>query len=224
MEKHTGEMVILFLVTSAINGDPVRLEETYETLESIHKRVPIASIYLLETSIQPQLIEYPRVNVVPFWSQDWIKEIHAKDRDIAFLKSAIEMRVTIEILKRVPTLYTHIFKLSGRYVLTNDFDLNNHPANKVTFAEARQTGFSLEQVGTDGMLMTRLYSMCANVVPQVVEALEKAERFHHKQWDEGRIFDIEHGLWKFLPRDILNQIGKIGVKGRIGHLQHIVED
>jgi hypothetical protein len=217
-------MVILFIVTSAINGDNLRLQETYETLESIHRRVPIASIWLLESSLEAQLIEYPRVNVIPFWGESWIKDIHDKNRDIGYLKSAIEMRTTIEALKKVPTLYSHIFKISGRYVLTDDFDLSEHPAGKATFAKRLSTPYMPEVVGTDNLLVTRLYSMCANVVPKVIECLEKAERFHHKQWDEGRVFDIEHGFHKFLARDILNETGKIGVRGRIGHLHTFVED
>lgn len=216
--------MILFIVTSAINNDNLRLQETYETLESIHRRVPIASIWLLESSLEAQLIEYPRVNVIPFWGEDWIKEIHDKNRDIGFVKSAIEIRTTIEALKKVPTLYSHIFKISGRYVLTDNFDLSDHPAGKVTFARRLETGYAMDQVGTDGMLMTRLYSMCVTVVPKVIECLEKVERFHHKQWDDGRVFDIEHGFHKFLPRDILNETGKIGVRGRIGHLHTFVED
>lgn len=217
-------MVILFLVTSAINGDPVRLAETKATLESIQVKVPSASIWVLESSYEQQNLFYPRVKVINFHGQQWIKDIHDKGRDVAYVKNAIEHRTTIETLKRIPTLYSHIFKISGRYLLTNGFDLRDHPANKATFAAMRHTGYTMEQVGTDGMLMTRLYSFCQTVMPQMIDTLEQSEKFFHAQWDNGKVFDIEHGFWKFLPRDILHETGKIGVRGRIGHLSHIVED
>lgn len=217
-------MVILFLVTSAINSDPVRLAETTATLESIHQKVPTASIWLLESSYDPQDIYYSRVKILRFHGQQWIKDIHDKGREVAYVKNAIEHRTTIEALKRIPTLYSHIFKISGRYLLTDDFDLQAHPANKATFARVRQTGYTMEEVGTDGMLMTRLYSFCQTVVPQMIDTLERSEKYFHSQWDRGKVFDIEHGFWKFLPRDILHETGKIGVRGRIGHLSHIVED
>lgn len=216
--------MILFLVTSAINNDPVRLEETKATFESIHNRVPTASIWLLESSYEPQKIYFPRVKIFPFWNQQWIKDIHDKGRDVAYVKNAIEHRTTIDMLRFVPTLYSHIFKISGRYVLTDGFDLQAHPAGKVTFSYARRTGFTMDEVGTDGMLMTRLYSMCQTVKPDVIRALEQSEKFFHEQWDSGKVFDIEHGFYKFLPRDIVHETGRIGVRGRIGHLSNIVED
>ena len=217
-------MVILFLVTSACNGDQIRLEETIQTLESIHHKVPTASIWLLESSYDPQDIYYPRVKILRFHREQWIKDIHDKNRDVAYIKNAIEHRTTIEALNRIPTLYSHIFKISGRYVLTDGFDIEAHPANKATFAGVKQTGYTMEQVGTDGMLMTRLYSFCQTVIPQMIQTLERSEKYFHSQWDRGKVFDIEHGFWKFLPRDILNETGRIGVRGRIGHLSHIVED
>jgi hypothetical protein len=82
----------------------------------------------------------------------------------------------------------------------------------------------MEYVGTDGMLMTRLYSFDYNVIPQMLETLDQIDMFFHEQWDGGKVFDMEHGFYKFLPRDILNEVGKIGVRGRIGHLTAIVED
>ena len=222
-------MVILFIVTSAINGDPVRLQETLETFESIWRRCPTATIWLCESSlVEPstQFLEAipRRVKIIPFWFEDFVRRVHDTKREIAFVKNGIEIPLTIKVLQAVPNRYSHVFKISGRYVLTDNFDLSAHPADRATFKHVLQTGYPLDVVGTDGMLMTRLYSCGYTVIPKVVEALEKIERFLWKQWDEGRVFDIEHGFWKFLDRDILNQVGTIGVRGRIGHLTHIVED
>jgi hypothetical protein len=216
-------MVILFLVTSAINGDPQRLHETEQTIESIHRACPIASIWVLESSFEHQNVVFPRATVKHYNSR-FIQGVKKTGRDVAYIKNAIELHTTIDILSTIPNRYSHIFKISGRYVLTDQFNLQAHVANKATFAQARQTGYPLDYVGTDGMLMTRLYSFDYNLIPQMLETLKQIEVFFHEQWDGGKVFDMEHGFYKFLFRDILNEVGTIGVRGRIGHLTSIVED
>ena len=72
--------------------------------------------------------------------------------------------------------------------------------------------------------MTRLYSFCQTVIPQMTETLGKMREFHEAQWDNEKVFDIEHGYYKFLHSDIRHETSKIGVRGRIGHLSSIVED
>lgn len=215
--------MILFIVTSAINGDAQRLYETQQTIESIHRACPIASIWVLESSFEHQNVIFPRATVKHYGSQ-FIQDVRKTNRDVAYIKNAIELHTTISILHDIPNRYSHIFKISGRYTLTEHFNIEAHVANKATFAQARRTGYQLDYVGTDGMLMTRLYSFDYNVIPQMLETLEQIEVFFHEQWDGGKVFDMEHGFYKFLPRDILNEVGKIGVRGRIGHLTSIVED
>jgi hypothetical protein len=216
-------MVILFIVTSAINGDAQRLYETQQTIESIHRACPIASIWVLESSFEHQNVIFPRATVKHYGSK-FIQDVRKTKRDVAYIKNAIELHTTINILHDIPNRYSHVFKISGRYTLTEHFNIQAHVANKATFAQAKQTGYPMEYVGTDGMLMTRLYSFDYNVIPQMLETLEQIEAFFHEQWDGGKVFDMEHGFYKFLPRDILNEVGKIGVRGRIGHLTSIVED
>jgi hypothetical protein len=215
--------VILFIVTSAINGDAQRLYETQQTIESIHRACPIASIWVLESSFEHQNVIFPRATVKHYGSQ-FIQDVRKTNRDVAYIKNAIELHTTISILHDIPNRYSHVFKISGRYTLTEHFNIEAHVANKATFAQARRTGYPLDYVGTDGMLMTRLYSFDYNVIPQMLETLKQIEVFFHEQWDGGKVFDMEHGFYKFLPRDILNEVGKIGVRGRIGHLTSIVED
>ena len=215
--------MILFIVTSAINGDAQRLYETQQTIESIHRACPIASIWVLESSFEHQNVIFPRATVKHYGSQ-FIQDVRKTNRDVAYIKNAIELHTTISILQDIPNRYSHVFKISGRYTLTEQFNIEAHVANRATFAQARRTGYPFDYVGTDGMLMTRLYSFDYNVIPQMLETLKQIEVFFHEQWDGGKVFDMEHGFYKFLPRDILNEVGKIGVRGRIGHLTSIVED
>ena len=213
--------MILFIVTSAINGDAQRLAETRETIESIHRACPIATVWVLESSFSHQGVSFPRTTI-KVYDDEFIRTVDRKD--VGYLKNAIELHTTIDILDRIPNRYSHIFKLSGRYTLTDNFNLASHPANKVTFASARHSGFPFEVVQTDGMLMTRLYSYDFTMIPVVKDALLKTREFFNKQWSEGKPFDIEHGFYKFLPYESRHELDKIGVRGRIGHLTDIVED
>jgi hypothetical protein len=55
-------------------------------------------------------------------------------------------------------------------------------------------------------------------------ALKRSLAFHWSQWKDKKVFDIEHGLFKFLPETSIQEVDTMGVIGRIGHLEHIVED
>jgi hypothetical protein len=226
MEQHQEGLVMLFIVNSAICNDDRRLQETLETLESIWTRYPTADIWIAESSPVALSSAFvgclpARARLFPFWDDEHVKFVASKPWNLGFRKSATEAYTTRELLRQ-PIYADRVFKLSGRYVLTDDFDPESH--RLATFRERLPTGFSQDECGTDGMLMTRLYSFSRELVPQIRSVLGEIQQFHWRQWESGRVFDLEHGFWKFLPRDILHEVGKIGVRGRIGHLEHYVED
>jgi len=220
--------VLNFLVTSAINDSERRLQELLGTIESVWKRSPLSTIHIVETSLtrpKESLLEAlpHRVVLVGLWGADWIRQAHQQNLPIGFVQNAIEIHA-LQLMMDEAFYYDRVYKLSGRYQLTDDFDPDNHDPDKFTFVHPRRTGFSMDQVGTEGMLMTRLYSFDYNLNQQKLETLKQIEKFFHEQWDGGKVFDMEHGFYKFLSRDILNEVGTIGVRGRIGHLTSIVED
>ncbi len=217
-----------FLVTSAVNQDERRLRELLNTFESVWKQYPLATIHLSETSrIRPSdafLSHIPkRVEVVGFWGAEWIDRAHEKNLPIGFVQNAIE----IECLQRMMDQqywYDRTYKLSGRYQLTDDFSPESHDPEKFTFRYPLRTGFAMDQVGTEGMLMTRLFGFPTGKAQYLKSVLEKIGNEHWQRWLSGKVFDIEHGLFKHLDRENCQFVEKIGVIGRIGHSEHIVED
>jgi len=227
MAKHQGDQVNI-LVTSAINNDPRRLQELLKTIESVWSRYPLSTIHISETSrIRPSdgfLGHIPnRVEMTGFWGAEWIDRAHDTGLPIGFVQNAIE----IEALQRMmdlPYWYDRTYKLSGRYQLTDHFNPESHDPDRFTFRHPLRTGFSMDQVGTVGMLMTRLFGFPTSQAQYLKSVLEKIGNEHWQRWLSGKPFDIEHGLYKHIDHDICQFVDKIGVIGRIGHLEHIVED
>lgn len=219
---------MLWLVSSAINNDENRLQETIGTFESIWRRYPTADIWLIETSVEQQksaiIGEIPtRVRLLPMWNDPRLIEIKNSPYALGFKKTAGEVH-GLKYALTFPIREKRVFKISGRYQLTDNFNPDAHKANKATFRTRFSTGFSVDDCGTDAMLMTRLFSFDITILPTIKEVLRQIESFHWRQWEAGKVFDLEHGFWKFLPFPMLQELDIIGVRGRIGHLTHIVED
>jgi len=227
MEKYKG-VLVNFLVTSAINQDARRLQELLKTFESVWSRYPLSTIHLSETSrIRPSdafLSHIPnRVEVIGFWGAEWIDRAHDTGLPIGFVQNAIEIQ-SLQRMMDLPFWNDRTYKLSGRYQLTDHFNPNAHDLDKFTFRHPLRTGFSMDQVGTEGMLMTRLFGFPTSKAQYLKSVLEKIESEHWQRWLSGGVFDIEHGLFKHLDHQKCQFLDKIGVRGRIGHLEHIVED
>lgn len=216
-----------FLVTSAINNDERRCYELLGTLESIWKRFPLSSIVITESSrYRPDkgfLEALPkRAHIVPFWDCDFIHDAHESGRPLGYIQNSIEMQVMLRSLDWLTEARN--YKVSGRYQLTDDFDPDSHDPHSLVFKRKMPTGYSLEQCGTTHMYMTRCYGIPDNMIHVLQKALEKSFAFHQEKWESGGVFDIEHGLYAFLPEECVQEVDKMGVIGRIGHLEHIVED
>lgn len=217
-----------FLVTSAINDSERRLQELLGTIESVWKRSPLSTIHIVETSLvrpKESLLEAlpHRVVLVGLWGADWIRQAHNQNLPIGFVQNAIEIHA-LQLMMDEAFYYDRVYKLSGRYQVTDDFDPDGHDPGKYTFVNPRRTGFSMDQVGTEGMLMTRLFGLPKSRCQELKSVLERIEKEHWQRWLSGKVYDIEHGLYAHIDKTNCQFVDKIGVKGRIGHLETIVED
>lgn len=216
------------LVTSAINNDPRRAQELIGTLESVWKQYPMATIHISETSRHKPsdgfLEAIPkRAKVLGFWGAEWIEASHKQKLPLQFTQNAVEM-AALQCMMEENYWYDMTYKLSGRYQLTDHFSPEKHDQDKLIFREPLRTGYTMDQCGTEGMLMTRLFGFPTNQAQYLKSVLEKIEKEHWHRWLSGGVFDIEHGLYKHLDHTKCQFFDRIGVRGRIGHLEHIVED
>lgn len=225
-------MSSLFLVTSALCPDygcdsSQRLSETLDTFKSIWQRLPDADIWLLEGSISNPgdlLKDIPeKVRIIPYWDSKRRKEIAETGYPMGYFKSAMEAYMTSEVLDNDVSQYDRIFKLSGRYQLTDGFDYSIHQKpSQAVFLHPFYTG--LPNAGTNMFLKTVLHSYCPTMKDLMQSTLRTIQGYLLENWSQGYECDLEHGLYKFLPKDAYVQVGRIGVKGRIGHLTFGVDE
>jgi hypothetical protein len=209
----------LFIITSAIAtdfGTGDRLSETIKTIESIRQRIK-ADIWLIDASPHPfdkSGVESLVDRFMPIFDATCQNILEAK-HGMGFVKSATECHLMRRALHDVVPGYNRIYKLSGRYRLTDAF--SPHSGKNFTFLRPQPSG--LPDTETNEMLMTRLYSLSPDILDIADEVLTEISRYLWRVYARGKATDIEHGFFKYLPKEYLRLVDCIGVEGRIGHLQ-----
>jgi hypothetical protein len=215
----------LFLVTSCINTDfgiykpQQRFEQTIETIASIRKYAPNSKIFIADNSYIKELNE----NVYKFFTQscdfvaNFSNETNCKNLNAARLKSAAD---TVLTFKMVELILTHkdgmkllngakrIYRISGRYQLTEDFDENRFDHfGKFVF---RRHDTWRQEKDIDGLYITRLMGICPSLCSMYHTALTKSVE---TILETG--VDMEHAIYKNIDRNYVVDIDKLGVKGNV---------
>jgi hypothetical protein len=220
----------LFLVSSAIctkfGASPEqRAEQTVQTIKSIRERVD-ADIWVLEASnyeVPKEYLDMLDAKVIPLWDYAPVQNALESGRNIGFVKSATESAIIRHVIQE-PLPYERVYKISGRYTLNNHFNQDAHKApGKCVFKRVMQTGFAEKECGTNGMLMATLWSFCPTIKDQVADVLKQIEDYMWEYYGNGKVADIEHGFWKFMPKDLFIQLDTTGVHGMIGHLNSYIQ-
>ena len=209
----------VFIVTSTVAtkyGTGDRLSETLGTIESIRKRSD-AKIMLLDSSVTPW-DEIPVRDAVDTFlriNDEYVRNLSESPHGRGFIKSATECYLMRVALDQIGYKYKRIYKLSGRYRLTDQFQ--EHSGVNVTTLLPIKSG--LTGAGADHMLMTRLYSFDNDLRTFMANVYTQIERFLWDMYSNGYTTDIEHGMYKYLPKHVCSYKTPIGVTGRIGHLR-----
>jgi hypothetical protein len=223
----------LFLVSSAIHtnhgiyNDEQRLEQTIDTLKSIKQRCDV-DIVLLDGGLkaptkdeQKLLGEYTKgiisfsdapsmkdILVIP--SQDIVKNMA---EIVMFGSTFQDIGVAGEYKK-----YKRIFKMSGRYVLNDNFNYQTHigAKDKIIIRGPYTSQFTSAQTG--GVIfqyMSRLWSFDSELLPDIAEAYGRMFGDMNRVLTQGGYIDIEHLLFTHLDPSRIQKIAKIGVEGNI---------
>jgi hypothetical protein len=190
----------LFIITSVIHinqsigwtytnirssySDLERLEQTYTSIESIRERCPTAKIALIEASILTQEeIDSFKLKVDYFCdvsNDKWVLEATESIK-----KGFGECRQILHFLKIIPDLpFRRIFKLSGRYYLSPQFNESNYSLTYPTFklygTQVSTVLYSYPLVLLDEY--KRILSQCNDFYSHSVYSLESLfyEEFHVK--------------------------------------------
>ena len=203
---HPAAGPLCYNPTRSIFSDRKRLEQTLRTVGSIRERVSDGFVILLENSVLSDAeISNLRRQV------DWLVSF-AGVRPAAALrdgpyKGAAEAFMLLSMKDTVRRFeYRRLFKISGRYWLTERFDAGNFSPSKLSF------------LARDGTYSSRLYC-----IPKTLEGL------YFRQLKAAlpltrRGVSIEAAILKGLPAAMLDSVAVLGVAGCVAPTGDLVDE
>ena len=259
-------MKFLFLIGSALKHfqesefsaftEQQRFEQTLETIKWVREKVPTSYIILFEcsyTSISEEHKNILREKCDLFLDfstepvlQAIYENIQKRPELITYGKSLLETRGLLNTLYyiREHNVFSdsqRVFKLTGRYLLNDNFDINDY---KSKFLEERYVikkyeylpqeaenydDKELENVysylyGAKGMMITGLWSFDRILFNEITETLEKTFVYLEKMLQFTAGTDVEHSLYRFLnKKNVINiqNLGLTTLKGMEGDSYNI---
>ena len=233
-----------FIVTSAINtkfgvfNAEERLQQTLSTIDSIYARCPDAYVALIEMAGSPLLAEQKAALhevvdvVIDFSGTADVRAIY-QNPNWDVVKSSTEIMCFQRALGILKTLKSasnidRWFKVSGRYLLNEDFCTDAHAggesASKCVFATRRTSQFAPEITGgVTEQFMSRCWSFPATRISYVESMFLAMSKCFTAVAESGGYIDIEHLLFLYAEPDSL-EIATIGVQGLLGPNGTLVRD
>ncbi len=235
--KHT------VLVTSAIHTNygiydtKQRIQQTLDTVKSAKQYIPGCTVILIDNStLAIQLDDSAELNelidIVDYYidnSDDKdIQHFHNNVTNYDIGKNSMEcigmykalayMSTNAEIMDII-TSSSRIFKLSGRYQITNKFDItkfdNETTVDKYVFKRSAPGWINAQDTGVTTMLQTRLWSFTPNLFIDTIKLFQTIIQNMFATFKIGKYIDVEHSMAKFIPADKLVELDTVGLKGNI---------
>lgn len=223
-------MKAAFLVTSAIRTDlgiydaATRLHQTFATIASIRQRVRGAQIALLElsaTALDEEWIDQlsARVDWFVTLSHPLLDDMKWSPCSPRTIKSVTELACLHLFLGHAAQAnllagVDRVFKLSGRYVLTDDFDPAHFDApGRYVLKHARALQHSPRLWSFDAALLGDAHARVGKMVEDCTAALAA-----HAQVDIGLM------LQRHIPAELKRTIAMLGLQGYPGSLGELIID
>lgn len=237
-------MTPLFILSSAINSKfgafntAQRLEQTLDSVASIRQHCPGADVCLVEMTGVPIPEEQVQIinNHVDYFfdctRDPAVIDIYNSTDNWDIVKNTTEVMCftnTLNTMLETGVLeeYDRVFKMSGRYLLTENFNPEYYESvtDRIVVLERRQSQFPPEVTGNKQFqYMSRLWSWPADVTDQVVDAYDTGFVAMAQRYADGGYFDIEHMLFAYLPQSLVTEIPQVGLRGLLGPNGVAIED
>ena len=233
----------IVLLTSAVYTNygiynPVeRIQQTLDTAKSAKQYIPGAVIILVDNSkTDVQNDDSPEFNelidLVDYYidnSDDAdIQYFHNNVQNYDIGKNAMEAMGMMKALtyisndedmKKEIANADRIFKLSGRYQVTDKFDINKFSneatRDKYVFKKAQPSWINPQDTGVNTLLQTRLWSFTPNLLLDTMQLYKDIIETMVFLFNNGKYIDNEHAMSKFIPRDKLVELETVGLVGNI---------
>jgi hypothetical protein len=214
-----------------------RIQQTLDTAKSAKKYIPGAVIVLVDNSkvdvqndTSPEFEEL--IDLVDYYidnSDDSdIQYFHNNVQNYDIGKNAMEALGLMKALtfiykdedmKKVIVDADRIFKLSGRYQVTDKFDINKFSnegtKDKFVFKKAQPSWINPADTGVNTLLQTRLWSFTPNLLLETMDIYKNIIENMVKLFNENKYIDNEHSMSKYIPKDKLVELEVVGLQGNI---------
>jgi hypothetical protein len=214
-----------------------RIEQTLETAKSAKKYIPNAVIILVDNSkVDVQNDNSPMFNELIDLVDYYID--NSDDADIQYFhnnvsnydigKNAMEamgLHKALHYIANDADLHAEVvgadrvFKLSGRYQVTDKFDINSfhnaETSGKYVFKKAQPAWISPADTGVTTLLQTRLWSFSPELLDATIQMYQQIIENMINTYNNNKYIDNEHSMSKFIPKDKLVELEIVGLMGNI---------
>ena len=232
-------MKTMFIVTSAVESrfgiytPEQRLKQTLDTIANLRERVPDCQVVISEVSgngiseqYENQLLDAVDVYLdfttntdvrgiynERTWYNNW--DVVKNLTELTTFPFALEQLVTAKKLEGID----RVFKMSGRYLLNDKFDLSFYQtpevADKVVIGKSVPSQFPPNVTGLTMQYMCRLLSWPVTMQDNMIDWYLEAANYMKSRMQAGGYADIEHCLYYSIPRDRVYEVDQVGVYGNI---------
>jgi hypothetical protein len=233
----------IVLLTSAlytnygIYNPQQRIQQTLETALSAKKYIPGAVIILVDNSkVDVQADDSDEFNALMDAVDYYID--NSDDNDIKYfhnnvsnydigknameamgLMKAMSYIITDDAIMQDVKESTRIFKLSGRYQVTDKFDFskfdNENTKDKYVFKKSQPSWIDPNDSGVTTLLQTRLWSFTPSLIKSTMQMYTNIINNMIQTFNAGKYIDNEHSMSKFIPKDMLVELDTVGLSGNI---------
>lgn len=233
----------IVLLTSAlytnygIYNPQERILQTLETARSAKKYIPGAVIILIDNSkvdVQNDTsaefdelidtvdyyidnsddadIQYFHNNVTNYDIGKNAMEAMGIHKALVYINNDPDLKEEVESASRV-------FKLSGRYQVTDQFDIvkfdNEATKGKYVFKKPQPAWIPSADTGVTTLLQTRLWSFGGDMLVETIQLYQQIIENMINMYNNQKYIDNEHSMSKFIPRDKLVVLETVGLMGNI---------
>ena len=214
-----------------------RIQQTLDTAKSAKKYIPGAVIILVDnskTDVQNDTsAEFEElIDLVDYYidnsDDEDIKYFHNNVANYDIGKNAMEaiglMKALTYIagdedMKKEIADADRVFKLSGRYQVTDKFDIakfsNDDTKDKFVFKRAQPSWINPQDTGVNTLLQTRLWSFTPGLLEETMDIYKKIIENMIRLFNENKYIDNEHSMSKYIPKDRLVELDTVGLVGNI---------
>jgi hypothetical protein len=215
----------VFIVTSTINTDlgliPVeeRVDQTFATIASVRKHVDDAIIILVDNSSTalPSAIYNELATLVDLFLDIGSRSIcrHFNKFGIKGAGESYNILVALDVLRQMNVTPARIFKISGRYCLSETFDITvyHNMQGKFCFKTRDQDS------GGNTFLHSRMWSACGSLLDEMQSLTSRAFDTHLME-----NITIEQALYKNIDKDKLLELDVIHCEGYIAPWNTLIRD